>query len=274
MNFNEIMSYLDKRVSIEKIPIDWEPKAYISDEFNRWASGVEFSGWANDKETEKEAAVIYKMLQVKGGNSLLDVCCGYGRHALVFTEKYGLKVTGIDISLGLIATAKRRAEENGLDIQYEVRRATALPWKEEFDSAIIAFNTLSLFSETDASIVLKGINRSIKQGSRLFIDLDNKPYNCRYGTSAHHWYRWPTGLTLQDIFFYEDISVEVCRDTKFSKDSDKIIESIIFKRIYTPEEISNLLEECSYRVGQIYGDWDLSSISESSPKMLLAAEKI
>ena len=273
MNINEIMSYLEKRVPIEKIPIDWKPEAYISAEFNQWVSGPGFVGWANDKETEKEAAIIAKLLQVKRGDSLLDVCCGYGRHALVLTENYHLKVTGIDISSGLITAAKRFAGEKGLDIKYEVRNAINMLWDEEFDSAMIAFNTVSLFSEIDVLSVLQGINLSLKQGGRVFIDLDNKPYNCRYGTYTTNWYSWPSGLTLQEIYFYEDTSIEVCRDIIFNKDAEGARDSIVLKRIYARDEIDAILTDNGFKVEQVYGDWDLTPLQEKSPKMILSGIK-
>lgn len=270
MNLNEIIDYLAELVPVEKIPINWEPKAYTSEAFNQWASGPAFPGWANDKKTEKEVEIIAKLLQVKRGDSLLDVCCGYGRHALVFAHKYGLKMKGIDISPGLITVAKRLAREKGLDIKYEVRNAINLPWNRVFDYVMIAFNSFSLFSEQDALWVLQGINRSLKQGGRLFLDLDNKPYNCRYGTYTTNWYRWPTGLTLQELYFYKDTSVEVNRDIYFKKDANEAEESILFKRIYTLDEIEALLADNGFKAEQVYGDWDLSPLNETSPKMLIA----
>jgi len=273
MNTNDITNYLIRLTPIQQIPVTWEGKAYTSDSFNSWASGPSFKGWANDKETGKEAATIAKLLDVKRGNTLLDVACGYGRHALIFAGKYGLKVTGTDISSGLVAAAKRLAAEKKLGIKYEVRHATDLPWSDKFDHAMIAFNTLSLFGPDNAPLVLKGINRSLKRGGRLFLDLDNKPYNCRYGTYTTHWYTWPSGLTFQDIYFHEDISTEINRDIIFAKESEIIDDFIIFKRIYSEREIKKLLKDCGFQAEQIYGDWDLTPLKKTSPKMILTGIK-
>ena len=166
MNTNDIIDYIAKLTPIEKIPVTWDAKAYTSDSFNSWASGTSFSGWANEKQTEKEVKTITKLFKVKRGNTLLDVACGYGRHALILAGKYGLKVTGIDISSGIITAAKRLTREKGLGIKYEVRQAIDLPWHEKFDYAMIAFNTLSLFGPENAPKVLEGIHRSLKRSGR------------------------------------------------------------------------------------------------------------
>jgi SAM-dependent methyltransferase len=139
---------------------------------------------------------------------------------------------------------------------------------------MIAFNTLSLFGPENAPKVLQRIRRALKPGGRLFLDLDNKPYNCLYGTHDSHWYRWPSGLTLQEIYFHESISTEISRDIMFTKDGRIADDFIIFKRIYTVREIKMLLKKSGFHEEQIYGDWDLTPLKKTSPKMILTAIKV
>jgi SAM-dependent methyltransferase len=273
MTLKKIYNYLADRLPIEQIPITWNSTGYTSEAFNRWASDLNFPGWASDRPTEEETRTIVELLQARNGESLLDVACGYGRHALLFAQQYGMKVTGIDISPGLIATANRLAKEQGLEITYQVRNATDISWSNEFDLAMIASNSLSLFSQEDAPKVLLGIYRALRPAGRLFLDLDNKAFNCRYGVSDTKWHIWSGGITLQELYFHENLSVEVCRDLTFRVDGRGAEEFIIFKRIYSPDEIKDLLLGCGLRADQIYGDWDLSYLEENSPKMLLVGEK-
>lgn len=273
MTLKELQKYIEGLMPIEKIPLTWDSMGYTSDSFNKWAGGQSFTGWEGDISTEEEVAVIVKLLEVKHGGSLLDVACGYGRHDLLFAGRYGLKVTGIDISPGLIENAKRFAKEQGLKIAYEVRHGRELKWQEEFDYAIIVFNSFSLFSPEDASVVLQGIHKALKRSGRLFMDLDNKPFNCRYGTSYRDWYTWPGGLTLQEVYFHQDISVEVCRDLSLNTESNQVEEFIMFKRIYSKDDICDLLLECGFRIDKIYGGWDLSPLEQDSPKMVLVGVK-
>jgi len=273
MNLKEIYNYLAGRLPIKQIPITWDSTGYTSETFNRWASDPSFPGWPGDRPTEEEVRIIIDLLQAQPGDSLLDVACGYGRHALLLAGQHGLKVTGIDLSPGLITTAKRLAKEQGLGVTYEVRQAKDLPWSNEFDLAMIAFNSFSLFSPKEAPIVLRSIHRALRSGGRLFLDLDNKSFNCRYGISGTNWHVWPDGLTLQEVYFHKNTSVEVCRDLIFKKDVEGVEEFIIFKRLYSSNEISNLLSNCGLLVNQVYGGWDLSPLGEDSPKMLLIGVK-
>ncbi len=273
MTLKEIRNYLAGRLPIEKIPLTWDATGYTSEAFNQWVSDPTFSGWPGEHPTGKEVQVIVELLKTRPGDFLLDVACGYGRHTLLLADEYQLKVAGIDMSPGLITAATRFANEQQLDIVYEVRHGADLPWQNEFDSAMIVDSSFSLFSPEVAPVVLRGIHRALCPTGRLFLDLDNKPFNCRHGVSDTNWHTWPGGLTLRDIYFYEDSSVEVCRDLILKPDVKEVDEFIIFKRIYSQAEILNLLSSCGFRVEGVYGGWDLSPLEQGSPKMLLVGEK-
>jgi len=259
---------------IEQVPVTWDSTGYTSAAFDRCVSGPAFSGWTGDLPTEEEVRVIVELLKAQAGDSLLDVACGYGRHATVLASSHGLRVTGVDISPALITFARTRAAEQSLEVNYELRDARDPAWTNEFDHAMIVYNSFSLFSPDDAPRVLQGIHRALKPTGRLFLDLDNKSFNCRYGISDTSWYVGPGGLTLQEVYFHEDISVEVNRDLHFHADAEEVAEFIVFKRLYSQDEICGLLSCCGLRVGQVYGAWDLSPLSENSPKMILVAAKV
>jgi ubiquinone/menaquinone biosynthesis C-methylase UbiE len=273
MELEYIIDYLAKRPEIKNIPIKFESTGYTEEFFNNWAASPAFAGWEGDRPDEEEADTISRILRMKSGEALLDIACGYGRHAIVMAGKHGQVVTGIDISHGLIAAAKKNAAEKGLKIHYEIKRAADITWKNNFDSAIIVNNSFSLIAPEQAQTVLEKTYRALKTGGRLFLDIDNKPFNYRYGEYAARWHHWPLGLTLQEVYFHQDLSVETNRDISLVKASDRIHEFIIFKRIYAENEIKELLAKTGFKVTQTYGDWDLTPLTEASPKMLLAAVK-
>jgi ubiquinone/menaquinone biosynthesis C-methylase UbiE len=273
MNLYDMFEYLNRRMPIQQIPITWDDTGYTSVSFNAWANDPSFSGWQDEHDTEKQTAVIAKLLNIQRGETLLDVCCGYGRHSLTFAEKYGLTVTGIDVSPGLINAAKRFAVEKKLNITFEKKHAAELSGKSVFNIVIIADNSLSLIAPDKAPLVLKKIHKALKNGGRLLLDLDNKPYNCRHGNYITHWHKYTGGLVLQEIYFHEDTSVEVCCDIDFKKDAEAADEFIMFKRIYTQNEIKKLLADNGFKVTGVFGGWDLETLEEKSPKMILIGIK-
>ena len=268
-SMREVWRALQALTPIAQVPLDWDATGYTSDTFNEEAQSDSFDGWDGDLDTEDEAAVIAHLLDVKRGESLLDIACGYGRHDLILAGKHGLHVTGVDISPGLIATAKNMATAQGLDITYEVGHGKDLRGRNTFDHAMIGFNSFSVFSPQDAAAVLRAIHQALKPGGNLFLDLDNKPFNCRYGTCYRNWYSTPKGVILQDVHFHHDQSVEIMRDVTILPEFEGLRQFICLKRIYEESEIRKLLSSCGFRVEHVYGNWDLTPLTDSSPKIIL-----
>lgn len=65
---------------------------------------------------------VLNKLNLKAGERLLDIGCGWGSLALRAAEKYGVDVMGITLSKEQEIEAKRRAAESGLADKIEIRR--------------------------------------------------------------------------------------------------------------------------------------------------------
>jgi len=65
---------------------------------------------------------VLKKLNLKPGERLLDIGCGWGSLALRAAEKYGVGVMGITLSKEQEIEAKKRAAEAGLADKIEIRR--------------------------------------------------------------------------------------------------------------------------------------------------------
>jgi SAM-dependent methyltransferase len=69
---------------------------------------------------------------------VLDVACGTG-NAAILAAKQGARVTGLDLSPGLIAIARERSTEAGVDVEWLEGDAQSLPFEDDsFDRVISA----------------------------------------------------------------------------------------------------------------------------------------
>ena len=81
-------------------------------------------------------------LNLKPGVKTLDVACGNGNTAIP-AALAGAKVTGIDIAPYLIEQAITRAERAGVDIEFEIGDAEAMPYEDgSFDAVITMFGAM------------------------------------------------------------------------------------------------------------------------------------
>ena len=110
---------------------------------------------------------------------ILDVCCGYGRHAVELARR-GFTVTGVDVSPVQIAHARRRAAEAGVAARFIVGDARALPVRGPFDAAINMFLSFGYFAtDEEHQAMLAGIARALRPGGRLLIDFWNREQEIR-----------------------------------------------------------------------------------------------
>ncbi|OAA93695.1 SAM-dependent methyltransferase [Clostridium coskatii] len=66
---------------------------------------------------------ILKKLNLKEGQTLLDIGCGWGELILMAAKKYGIKAVGITLSKEQLKKANERIEENNLQGKVEVKLA-------------------------------------------------------------------------------------------------------------------------------------------------------
>ena len=304
----EIYRKVVRRTPVEKLPLDWDRMGYVTESFNAWAADPDFKGWPEDQPTAMEVKFIARLLNCPpgargersslcagfAGARVLDVACGYGRHALPLAREYGMKMTGIDISTGLVAAARRMAApyqklsasaeshgtgstRAGIDVEYAVGDAREIGREGVFDGAYIAYNTFSLFSDRDAPKVLAAVRRALNPGGRFFMDLDNKEVMWAEEDSYTDWSLEGKAMKIQDVCYHRRDSVEVSRDIYIHPFSLRVEEFILLKRLYSLGEIRGLLESNGFRVETayktFYGNWDPDQASDTGGKLIVLARK-
>jgi SAM-dependent methyltransferase len=84
------------------------------------------------------ADVLVSRAGIEPGMDVLDVACGTG-NASIPAAKLGARVTGLDFSPGLVATARARGAEAGVDVEWLEGDAESLPFGDDsFDRVISA----------------------------------------------------------------------------------------------------------------------------------------
>ena len=98
------------------------------------------------------------------GERFLDIATGTGAVAML-AARAGADVTGVDIAPGLIATARRLAAEEGLEIRFDVGDAERLPYDDaSFD--VVASAVGAIFAP-DHEAAARELARVCRPGGRL-----------------------------------------------------------------------------------------------------------
>ena len=130
------------------------------------------------RNTAEEVEFIIKELNLKPNGSILDVGCGTGRHSIELARK-GFRVTGVDISSGMLAEAKKAAERAGVSAKWIRADAARFKSKTRFDAAICLYEgAFGLLSSADNPIehdlaILRNINGELKTRGRMILTAPN-----------------------------------------------------------------------------------------------------
>jgi len=85
--------------------------------------------------TRAEVEFLLELLELPKGSRILDMGCGTGRHAVMLAER-GFRVTGVDLSEGMLNEARKAAANAGVEVEWI--HADATTWESDtlFDAAI------------------------------------------------------------------------------------------------------------------------------------------
>jgi SAM-dependent methyltransferase len=126
--------------------------------------------WADRTEAEVDRAIV--MLKPHGGERILDLACGIGRHSREL-RKRGFEVVGVDISPELLEMAERETSEEGLDVTYLEADLRELELREEFDIVLSLNDGAVGYFETDAENyrTFEVVAQALRQGGGHLMQL-------------------------------------------------------------------------------------------------------
>jgi SAM-dependent methyltransferase len=119
--------------------------------------------------TAKEIDFMLSYFNLGHSNNVLDLMCGYGRHALGLGRK-GVNVTAIDNLDSYIKEVCETIELEQLPVK--AIRADVLEFKtnEKYDLAICMGNSLNFFDEKDTRTLLKHVSKQLNPDGHLLIN--------------------------------------------------------------------------------------------------------
>ncbi|MGZ8559800.1 MAG: SAM-dependent methyltransferase [Chitinophagaceae bacterium] len=119
--------------------------------------------------TVKETDFMLQNFNLLPGNNVLDLMCGYGRHALALAKK-GIKVTAVDNLDEYINEIIETAGKDNLAIKGIKTDILEYEADEIFDLALCMGNSLCFFDRHDTLKILKMIAANLKPGGHFLIN--------------------------------------------------------------------------------------------------------
>src|SRR3954453_4518506 len=97
-----------------------------------------YGPFLSPERTEQEVEGIVKLFALPSGSTILDLCCGHGRHAIPLAQR-GYHVTGQDLSAVFFQRARADAVARHLQVRWVHSDMRTIPFENEFDAIINIF---------------------------------------------------------------------------------------------------------------------------------------
>ena len=221
-------------------------------------------------ETPAEVDFIERILDLPSGSRLLDLCCGYGRHAIELARR-GYRVTGYDLSPVMLARAQKNAKQAGVEVKWREGDMRALELEEGFDGIINMFTSFGYFEQEDENFrVLKAVGAALKPGGRFLIETVNRDFIVRHFLSRV-WFRAGEMTVLEERAFDPISSRSLVDVTVIEDGREKRFQHSV--RVYSYTEMEMLLAASGLRTAEVFGDFDGSAYTWDEPRMIVLAEK-
>ena len=209
----------------------------------------------DEKITSQEIDYFTKLLDLKSDDSILDLCCGQGRHTIELARRGFQNVEGLDRSRYLIKKARATARKNNINCRFREGDARNLPYKaDSFNAILLLGNSFGYFeSISDDLKVLKQVHKALKPWGKLFIDLTDGEYlKANYQPRSWEWI---------------DKELFVCRERSLSLDKQRLISREVIthvnkgvlvdqfyaERLYSEQKIADLLKNAGFSDITLHG---------------------
>ncbi|MCE4617169.1 MAG: methyltransferase domain-containing protein [Desulfurococcales archaeon] len=233
----------------------------------------------SEERNEREARFIAEALDLPEGSRVLDLGCGYARHA-VYLAKMGFEVVCFDLSDYMLSKARKRIEDfkvadRVIVVKGDMRR---LDYTGEFDATYMFFTTFGYFSDEENREVIHRVSRALKPGGRLLIDLQNPVRllsNIYLGRGEWKtWFEAGDYIVLEEtIYDLREARIKSKRIFIDRRENCKVAERNLQIRTYMLWELEQLLVEASLETEKVYGDYKLGEYGPASPRMVVVAAK-
>jgi SAM-dependent methyltransferase len=212
------------------------------------------------KEAEVFIKNIVKYLNLDTEDSILDLACGKGRHS-IFLNSLGYNVTGLDLSVNSIETAKKKESSS---LHFDVHDMRKI-YGTQFEVVLNLFTSFGYFEEkSDDLKVINNIKSSLKQNGIGVIDFMNTPVVIDNLIDQNSYES--NGMTFKLKRSYSEgfitKNIEVIDSNKTHYFNEKV-------RAYSFQDFETMLSNVGLHLLDCFGDYNLNPFNIKTSRRLI-----
>ncbi|MCK8494336.1 class I SAM-dependent methyltransferase [Spirosoma sp. RP8] len=230
--------------------------------YHTFFHGLPQNAWKaaqTDEQTQLDLELLVETLDFGPGDRVLDVFCGYGRHALPLA-RMGAHVMGVDISDEYIDECKAVAKKEKLALEAIRGDFLTMPVSDldpyaPYDAAYCLGNSFSFFPRQDMLAFLKRIADLLKPGGRFLAHSEMIAESVLPDYQERNWQ--PVGEGDDAILFlventYDPLESRIDSHLTYVRNGETHTRTAQHF-VYTLAELSHLFVEAGFAIVDCYG---------------------
>ena len=242
-----------------------------------WSLDIKNSSWTED--TENQVDFIVKALGLRSGERILDLACGYGRHALSLARR-GFKLTGVDITSAFVEDALKSAALEHLPVQFILSDIRDVSFENEFDAVLnLADGAIGYLENDEENLkIFDVIAGALKPGGAHFMDVCNAEHARRHFPKKH-WEAGENSLALAQFEWDESTRRMTYAgwDVPYGQPAQKpniVMEDTPDARLYDLPELEEILRRRNMRVFASYCDYYGHPATHRDLQLMVCSRKL
>jgi SAM-dependent methyltransferase len=237
-----------------------------------WSLEIKTMSWV--EHTTEEVDFIVSALHLRGHERILDLACGFGRHALELARR-GYAVVGVDITPAYIADARATAQRERLAVTFLEGDVRDVAFRDEFDVVLnMADGAIGYFATDEENLRLFDvIGRALRVGGKHVMGVCSAAHAQKH-FPKRHWEAGSRSLSLADFEWRADTRRMLYqgRVLRFGETLSPFPDAFPPSddggtRLYTLEELETILRERELRVLAAYGAYD-TAVPASAERLM------
>ena len=220
----------------------------------------------DNKEAELFLNNLFKYIKPNKKSTFIDIACGSGRHTN-YIGKLGYQITGFDLSVNKIQTAKKQKNNNSSFYVHDMKKI----YKENnFDYVLNLFTSFGYFeTKNENQKVINNFHKTLNEKGKLIFDYIN------FNQILNNFNKTET-KEINNVKFKIEKKIEGNKLIKKIEVTDvekHKYEEILMILKYN--EIKQMIENEKFKISKIFGDYKLQDFKiNKSPRLIIIADKI
>lgn len=222
--------------------------------------------------TARETDFLLQFFHLKPGSKVLDIMCGYGRHAFALAS-HGIETTAVDNLAAYIDEIRQKASKDQLPVKAILSTVSDYQPSDTFDVAICMGNSLNFFPAHDTIAIFHKLASCVKPKGHLLINTWTLAEIAIKHFSKQSWEKAGDLKILHEAryaFFPSRIETDtIIIDPAGKEEWKKAIDYI-----YSINEMESMMNAAGFRLQEVFSIPGKKKFSVGDVRAYLVAEKI